>query len=323
MDRLSRLAFVLAQLSTYAGDKKAVNSESTFVQCPYHTEATPSFRIFHSPASKSPGYGKCYGCGASHPWNEFAQKLGLKGWESAKPSEVFASSLRLEEEIKPEKEELTFTDLPRDKVWRSIPTNFMITTGAMKCTNQWGTSMVWMPVNVLGRQRGYLKARLRKEKDKPSYINSKGTWSRDTGLFLYDFVREMYPKLKTVVLVEGPRDGLRLNYLNIPTISILGTQSWSPRKTRYMELLGVDRVILCMDGDDAGQAAIEKITPLLEPQGLEVINFSLTGSDSPYHEFADQAEPSKAAKAAGVSLWDPMSMPLKKVNQLRKLLNDR
>ncbi len=321
MDRLSRLAFVIAQLSTYAGDKKAVNHESTFVRCPYHTEATPSFRIFHSPASKSPGYGKCYGCGASHPWNEFAPKLGLKGWEASKPTDLFAASLRLEDTTEPEKEELTFSELPPDKVWRSIPTNFMITTGAMKCANQWGTTMVWLPVNVLDRQRGYIKARLRKDADKPSYINSKGSWSRDSGLYLYDYVRTRWSKLKTVVLVEGPRDGLRLNYLGIPTISILGTQSWGPRKTRYLELLGVDRVVLCMDGDDAGVAAVEKITPLLEPQGLEVINFSLTDSDSPYAQFADEEAPTKAAKAAGVSLWDPMNMPIKKVNQLKRLVH--
>ena len=320
MDQLAKLAFVIAQLNTYAGDKKVINGGSTFVRCPYHTEATPSFRIFHSPSSKSPGFGKCYGCGASHPWNEFAPKLGLKGWEYAKPTALYAHSIATQSEDT-EADDLVLYDLPEGKVWRSIPTDFLISIGAKKCTNKWGTAMVYLPVMVLGRERGYIKARLRKEKDKPSYINSKGSWSRNSGLFMYDYVHERWPETKTVVIVEGPRDGLRLNYKGIPTISILGTQSWSDRKTRYLEMLGVASVILCMDGDCAGREAVAKLKPKIETL-LTVYEFDLTGEDSPYAQFAEEDHPTKAAKAAGVELWDPMNMPLDKLKQLKRLVKD-
>lgn len=315
MDHLAKLAFVISQLSTYAGAKKAMDG-STFVACPYHSESTPSFRIFHTSSSKSPGYGKCYGCGRAAPWNEHAPKLGLKPWSYAKPAPLFASSLRMEERVDDQDEQLSYADLPENKVWRGIKTDFLRQLGCRKVTNQWGRSYVYLPVFVLGTLRGYIKAQLRKRDDAPSYINKKGKWSLDYGLFLYDHVAAAKPKV--IGLVEGPRDGLRMNYLGVPAVSILGTQSWSDRKSRLIELMGVTDVILIMDGDCAGRAAVELIEPKLS-KFVRVHTFSLTGSDSPYHQFRDEDEPTKAAKAAGVSLWDPGNMPLSKVKELKAL----
>lgn len=322
MDALAKLAFVIAQLSGYSGPKRVVNSGSTFICCPYHSESTPSFRIYHTPGSRSPGHGKCYGCGVSHAWNEFAPLIGLKGWEHAKPTALYAHGLVGSSDSTSEAspDDFTLSDLPRGKVWRSIPTNFLIEIGAKKCTASWGGVMVYLPVMVLGRERGYIKARMRKDADKPSYINSKGSWSSTSGLFLYDYVKSTWPDTKTVVLVEGPRDGLRLAHVGIPTISILGTQSWSPKKTRLLEMLGVESAILCMDGDCAGKEAEAKLETLIRPL-LTVHKFSLRGKDSPYHQFAKEEHPTKAAKEAGVSLWDPMSMPTGKVRELRRLVN--
>lgn len=315
MDRLAKLAFVVSQLQTYAGDKKQVNAGSTLVCCPYHSDKTPSFRIFHSPSTKSPGFGKCYGCGASHTWDEFAPKIGLKPLAYAKPTEVFASALGVDEE-EAEADKLVLSSLPEGKMWRGIKTSFLIKIGAQKCV-QYGSTFIYLPVNVLGRQRGYIKARLRKVEGKTSYINSKGAWSAQTGLFLYDWVAGL--NTKVVVLVEGPRDGLRLNYNGIPTIPILGTQSWSARKSRLIELLGVETVIFAMDGDCAGVAAVEMIKPKLEPF-VKVVNFSLVGKDSPYWPYRNKEKPTKAAKAAGVDLWDPGNMPSSKLEELRSLV---
>jgi hypothetical protein len=217
-------------------------------------------------------------------------------------------------------EELEFSDLPTNKVWRSIPTNFLIEVGARKVTNQWGSSFVYLPVNVLGRERGYIKARLRKKEGYTSYINSKGSWSAETGLFLYDYVIKKFNKPRVVVLVEGPRDGLRLCMLGVPAISILGTQSWSDRKSRLLELSGADHAILCMDGDCAGIKAVSMIKGKLHRM-MRVHEFDLAGCDSPYHQFRNEDHPTKAAKAAGVQLWDPGCMPLKKVSQLKSLVD--
>jgi len=76
--------------------------------------------------------------------------------------------------------------------------------------------------------------------------------------------------------------------------------------------------VLCMDGDDAGKKAIELIEPQLEGL-INTTVFDLCGPDSPYDQFADEDEPSKVAKAAGVELWDPGNMPLNKVKELKAL----
>lgn len=318
LDQLAKLAFVIAELATYAGQKKVLNG-STLVCCPYHADKTPSFRIFHSTTTRSPGYGKCYGCGAAHPWNEHSLKLGLKPWAYAKPAAVRASSLSLthEQVADGSGEDFELSDLPTGKVWRGIKTDFLISVGARKC-RQYDQTFVYLPVMVLGRERGHIKARLRKVEGKTSYINSKGSWSSSYGLFLYDYVAAQSPKV--VVLVEGPRDGLRLNYLGIPAISILGTQSWSDRKSRMIELLGVESVILCMDGDCAGIAADAMIKEKLR-RLVKVVTFSLSDKGSPYWPYRNEDKPTKAAKADGVSLWDPGNMPLSKVKELKSLIH--
>ena len=316
MADLRKLEFVKQQLAQYSGPKKVLNDTSTFVCCPYHAEVTPSFRIFHSPATKSPGWGKCYGCGKSVSWAESAPKLGLKAYVYAKPTDQFATSsvLRKQED---EAEELTFSPLPKDKIWRTIPTNFLTAMGCKLATNQWNTKTLFMPITIFDEERGYIKARLRKAKDKPSYINAVGKWSEHYGLFPYDYVRAQNPKV--VVLVEGPRDSARFNYNGIPTLGILGTQSWSKTKSRLVALIGADAVILVMDGDCAGIAAENRIAPLLSPM-VDVHTFSLYGPDSPYELVRHEDEPSKIAKKKGIALWDPGNCPTSKIQELKRLI---
>jgi hypothetical protein len=316
-----RLDHVIQQLDNYSGHKKRLNSSSTFVICPYHSESTPSGRLFHSSDSKSPGFFKCYGCGAKARWDEVAPKLGLKPYKWTKPTVQYAMALRNQEQEKQKIVNMEFSDIPKNKLWRSIETNLLIDIGARRIVCEYDNgfrtqSMLWFPVNVKGKQRGFIRARIHKEFGRPSYLNSPGRWSQDFGLFPYDYAVRVRPK--TVVLVEGPRDALRLLAHGIPAIAILGTQSWGQRKSQMVELTGAKRCVLCMDGDDAGLRAIKLIEPQL--QGLiETKVFDLAGPDSPYDQFSDRQESSKAAKAAGVELWDPCNMPLKKVKELRSL----
>jgi len=315
-----RLNHVIQELNNYSGPKKKLAS-STLVSCPYHSERTPSGRIFHDVKTKSPGFFKCYGCGKKAKWDEVAPLLGLKPYKWTKPADQYAQSLRHEDEEKNKIKKMEFSDIPRDKRWRTIKTNLLIALGAKRVITIYEggyrtKSMVYLPVFIKGTQRGFIRARMQKEKDKPSYLNSPGPWSQDLGLFPYDFAIRKNPK--TIVLVEGPRDALRLLSYGIPAIAILGTQSWSARKSRMIELTGAERVVLCMDGDDAGKKAIELIEPQLEGL-INTTVFDLCGPDSPYDQFADEDEPSKVAKAAGVELWDPGNMPLNKVKELKAL----
>ena len=316
-----KLEFVLAQLASYSGVKKVINSGSTFVACPFHTEKTPSGRIWHGPKTRDPGNFKCYGCGIIKSWDELAPALGLQPYKWTKPIPMFSQNAMTPlEDI----EELSFDfrDLPHDKVWRSINTNLLIDIGC-KGIVQYGTKFIWMPVTIREEVRGYIRARLHKEKDKPSYLNKPGSWSKTEGLFPYDYSVAMMKKQKrsTLVLVEGPRDALRLLGHNIPAIAVLGTQSWSEQKSRNLELSGASCIIMMMDGDDAGAKAEELIGPSLEKM-FQVKTFDLRGDDSPYCKYQDEPNPSKAARVDGVELWDPGNCPISKLKELKSLLKE-
>lgn len=314
---LRRLDFILNQLDRYTGQKKRVG-DSTFVTCPYHSERTPSFRIFHSSASKSPGFGKCYGCGQTAKWDELAPKLGLQPFTYVPPTQQFARPILREEKEGSPKVTYTYSRLPEGKSWRGISTALLHDLGGKKALSSYGKVFIYLPVFIKGNLRGHITARMKKEDGRPSYINSSGKWSERYGLFPYDHAVRNRPKV--VVLVEGPRDALRLLSYGIPAIAILGTQSWSETKSKLVEMTGAETVILAFDGDDAGLRAIELVRPLLSKL-VKVKVFSLTAEDSPYWEFKDDDEPSKAAKQQGVELWDPCSMPLKKVKDLKALID--
>jgi hypothetical protein len=318
----ARLQYVRDQLRQYSGPKKEQGS-TIFVLCPFHAEKTPSFRIFASDTTQNPGFGKCYGCGGKGGWDKIAPLIGLKPYKREKPQEEYANFNLLPDEA-PEaevvedfvQEEFEFRELPKGKVWREISTDLLIDIGAKACTPihpEHGRlkPRLWLPVHINGELRGYIKARYRKHPEYPSYINAKGQWSKTHGLFPFDPAIKLMRKLgsRTIVLVEGQRDALRLLAMGIPAMCILGTQSWSDTKAKLLELAGVRRLILFMDGDDAGIGATEMLKPrLVHMFKVTVIKlWSLRGS--PYLKFEDEENPSKAAKAAGVSLWDPGNAP--------------
>lgn len=311
---------VLEQLNTYAGEKKELNG-STLVLCPFHAERTPSGRIFHNETSRSPGSFKCYGCGTKAKWDDLAPKLGLKPFTGQKPADEFINLSLITPKVKEELDDLVmdkmeFSDLPEGKCWRGIKTSLLTSIGAKKCQvdhPEHGLlkTKVYLPVFINRKLRGYIKARLTKHTEYPSYINAKGRWSKTHGLFPFDYSISYAKRLgiRTVVLVEGPRDALRLLQAGIPAICILGTQSWSATKSKLLELAGITRIVLMMDGDDAGIQATAMLEESLKTM-FQITTLKLWDmADSPYLQFAEEVEPSKAAKAAGVSLWDPGCIP--------------
>jgi DNA primase len=328
----SKLDFVRTQLQQYAGPKKE-QSGSVFVLCPFHSERTPSARVFVSETTKSPGFLKCYGCGGKGPWDKVAPLLGLKPFKREKPSEEFANFNLLPTGEPTEdanedfvNEPMELTDLPKNKKWRDIKTNLLIDLGAKVCrirSKEYGLlkPRLWLPVYISGELRGYIKARFRKHPDFPSYINAKGPWSKTHGLFPFDYSIKLMRELdsKTIVLVEGQRDALRLIAAGIPALCILGTQSWSDTKAKLLELAGVQRLILLFDGDCAGKEATALLKPRVESMfKVKVLKlWSMKGS--PYIQFKHEEYPSKAAKKADVTLWDPGCMPEWIIRKIKRL----
>nr|DAF93941.1 MAG TPA: DNA primase (bacterial type) [Myoviridae sp. ctu2j3]DAF93964.1 MAG TPA: DNA primase (bacterial type) [Myoviridae sp. ctu2j3] len=333
---LERREHIVQQLALLSNAKRG-GSSRIMVCCPYHGESNPSAGIWID----GPGTGKfrCFACGTSAPWDEVAPKLGLQPFYSGPPRQENTSNLLMSRLKEVEslsavesmeqrdyvEERLKFSRLPADKKWRSIPTNLLLELGGKMCVkwlddyDTWSkTKFIYLPVMVRGEQKGYFRARLRKDdsdRNLPSYLlapSRKGAnWSRQDGLWPYDYVMNMMKEMgtRTVVIVEGQRDALRLILAGIPALCIFGTQSFSREKARHLSLGGVKRAILMMDGDCAGIKATEVIRPVLQ-QEVDVRVLTLWKvKGSPWLQFADHEEPSKAAKRAGVTLFDPGNCP--------------
>jgi len=312
LDRESRRQFVVSQLSMLPGKKKVI-SGSTFVCCPFHSEKTPSARIFHSPSTRVPGILKCYGCGTVAKWDEFAQQLGLQPFVTGRPVVTFYVPRPVESEV--ENEKYTLRDLPLGKKWRGISTRLLAEIGCKYYINQYQQKFIWLPVFVNKELRGYTKARLKKEEGKLSYINSKSSWSSEYGLFPFDYSVNM-TKNKRVVLVEGQRDALRLISFGIPALAIIGTQSWTDKKARLLEMFGISSVVLLLDGDPAGiqgtQTALEYLEDIYEVRTVALWKYP----GNPYPKWKKLPEDERKARKS--ELWDPGNVPEKVIYQIRR-----
>lgn len=339
LQKISKLDFVRSQVAQYAGTKKSL-SDSTMILCPYHSESTPSGRIFHSDSSYNPGFFSCYACGAKAKWDDLAPRLGLQPYKAGPPKDERATNLfmekaleKLEAEDGYRQDRFKFWDLPRGKKWRTIPTELLIELGGRMCYKwsphyeQWGsTKYIHFPVDINGDTKGFFLARLKKDtsdKKLPSYLLaaalSSSGWSKTHGLWPFDHSIKMMKALdsRTMVIVEGQRDALRLITNDVPAVCIFGTQGWSVNKSKLLEVAGVNKVLQLMDGDCAGKNATDLIHPQLESM-FNAQSFRLWAiTGSPYLKFKDFKDPTKAAKKAGVSLWDPANMPQRIVELIK------
>lgn len=251
------------------------------VRCPFHNDSNPSGRINIAPGSIGRiGKFRCYSCGHGASWAEFSEKTGLAPFPKKEMRTVPKTNFEYVEDMllgktnktsEVKSEEITFFDLIEDSRklglregrWRGFTLKFLVDLGAKGCTvvkdDSLSRSYLYFPVNVRGATRGYIKALPRKVEGLPGYFNAPGPWSHSHGLFLYDESIALMRKLglHTLVLVEGPRDALRLYREGIPAIAILGTHSWSTKKVRLLELSGAAKIILCMDCDPIKEGSDE------------------------------------------------------------------
>lgn len=334
---------VMSELPKIPGQRKTTPRHS-FILCPFHSEKTPSGRVLHINDGIGVGSFKCMGCGRRAKWNEIAEIFGLKKFgraDSLKASQdVPPTNLNmLDDQLLSKKvnkrEEVRLFELTHEAAiqaagirvnkWRTFKLQFLSRVGVQLAyvrkfdpetreLSDWGRYYMHLPIIIRGKQRGYIKAQIDKPKDKavPSYINSHGSWSLKYGLFPYDYTVQLMKEkgLSTVILVEGPRDALRLLKYGLPALCIMGTQSWGSSKLRLLEFTGATRIILMMDGDTAGRKATRMIT---------------TGLDSNGNRVSPPLSTSFFVKT--VRLWyadepglDPGNCPLDILRSVRKLL---
>jgi len=134
------------------------------------------------------------------------------------------------------------------------------------------------------RPLGYAGRRL-----DPQQARRYGKWKFPPGLpkreILYGFHHIAMQRHKGLVVVEGPWGVMRLMQIGFPTVALLGIQL----STTQLQLLHLSpRIVLMLDGDDAGRSASRKIANTLTqhtgtrvhhielPQGLDPDDLSDT-----------------------------------------------
>ncbi len=272
-------AIVMAEITRIPGPKKKTATGYS-IRCPFHNDNNPSCSVNTTPnlrhKGKTVGMGHfyCFSCEEGRgPWNKLAEKLGLRKIGEGENQVTTFVHRQLDENVfKSESISISdlmeawkceeWSELHREDEWRSFTGKFLRKFGALKTMNERGDHLLVLPVYVGEEIVGGIKARWIKKEGQLSYINSKGAWTKDAGLWPYDYVMKMKPRC--VWLVEGPRDAMRLLRYGIPALCILGTQNWSEAKRDLIIALGVERIVSFMDGDVAGRTATKLIRPTFD-----------------------------------------------------------
>ena len=252
-------------------------------RAPGERESSASFKINLIRNGKFPqGSGRCFSCSRYVPnFEAVIDPNKLESTDDSEETEEYVQSL-YNSSLDPilidkDAEEINLPNpIPwTTDDWRSIPANIMRGIGAKLIFDvEYDNLMAYLPCMVNGRHVGGIRANLVK-KGKRNYYNLKGPWVKEKGLFPFDYTVSQLKErnLSTVVLVEGPRDCLKLLQYGIPALAILGTGNLSDTKVEMLINLNPERIIIAMDGDKVGREAAKKIHNSLKDE-LTVYNFN-------------------------------------------------
>jgi 5S rRNA maturation endonuclease (ribonuclease M5) len=234
-----------------------------------------------------PGSAKCYVCDIFFKnWEEVANALKRPDLISKKAVEEADEKLETFFNNEIEKQVMGEDEVKLDKVigpsiswdetksWRTVNGKLLTKIGARLYKNKFGQPMLYLPCMVHGSHIGGIRANIKK-KGKSNYFNTKGIWTKNLGLFPYDYIIKMLIEkdLETVVLVEGSRDALKSIQFEIPALAILGINNWTDIKANLVLSLPIKRVITAFDSDEYGDKAKNSVYASLK-NDLQVMNFS-------------------------------------------------
>ena len=122
----------------------------------------------------------------------------------------------------------------------------------------------------------------RNEKDTSKYVNSRETKLFKKGETLYNYhrAREFVKQEKSVIVVEGFMDAIRLSIEGVKNVVALQGTALTKEQIGLLKKLHV-KVILCLDNDTAGETATLSNGEQLIKEGLEVYVIRLSGQKDP------------------------------------------
>ena len=93
----------------------------------------------------------------------------------------------------------------------------------------------------------------------PKWMDSN-MFPKSTSLFNYDNAIESIKKSRCVVITEGPLDVLKLRQAGIDNcVALWGAAGWNDYKKYLLDKLGVMKLVLVLDNDEAGRDGTERI----------------------------------------------------------------
>jgi DNA primase len=124
--------------------------------------------------------------------------------------------------------------------------------------------------------------RIYRNEDAAKYINTKETviFKKGNNLYNYFLAKEETKKLKSVILVEGQMDAIRLSSEGFKNVMATGGTSLTKEQIELLKKLKV-KIILCLDNDNPGLEATYRIGEELIKNHLEVYVIRLTDAKDP------------------------------------------
>lgn len=271
-------------LEEYPGRKKHQGS-SVYVPCPFHDETEPSCGVIVSDDHELPvGTFHCFGCGEKGGWNKFANRANLetvKGWKffQGETNNVISR----EDEMKMLGTDYSTASKLRSRATITWPKHINWRGYSGKLLNKLQAEsfndpvtdepMIVFPVIMNRKTRGAVRAFMHKKKGRSSYLTTEGKWIKTYGLFPFDEAKKQIKKHKHdfVILVEGPRDVLRLIKLGLPAMAILGANALTDKKLLMVRALLPDKCTFYVmsDNDRAGKQMFETIKSMSKKMGVK------------------------------------------------------
>ena len=116
--------------------------------------------------------------------------------------------------------------------------------------------VVFPILDIEGNVVGFSARIYRGEKDTSKYVNTKETliFTKGNNLFNYYKARGPSKKEKQIIIVEGQMDAIRVFSSGLENVVALGGTALTQNQINLIKRLNV-KVILCLDGDGAGEKA--------------------------------------------------------------------
>lgn len=174
---------------------------------------------------------------------------------------------------------LNFDDLPRHLRKLGFTPDEMISAGVVghgerdNLYDFYGERLIFPIFNGFGDVVAYSGRAIVERDDRAKYKNTPQTlvFNKSEILFGYNFLRDLKKEhlLDTIIIVEGHIDVIACHQVGITnTIGCMGT-ALTPQHARKIKQLA-DNIILCLDGDGAGNLATYKAIDTLKSLNLNV-----------------------------------------------------